>query len=77
MIWCLNLELRQKKFMLTYDGVKKDKYNLEDEKDLNEENYEEPERFLLGDCMEDDQRIFPSDLRLELMVNSRQLGVDV
>jgi hypothetical protein len=52
------------------DGVKKDEYNLEDEKDLNEENYEEPKRFLLVDCMEDDQRIiiFQSDLQWEIMV---------
>ena len=53
------------KFMMTYDGAKKDEYNMEDEKDLNEENYGEPKRFLLVDCIEDDQRIviFPSGLQ--------------
>ena len=77
MIWCL--EIRRKNVWRLHDGVKKDEYNLEDEKDFNEENYEEPKRFLLVDCMEDDQRIviFPSDLQLELMVKPRQLGVDV
>ena len=33
---------KTEEFMLTYDDVKKDKYNLEDEKDLSEENYEKP-----------------------------------
>ena len=49
---------------------------MDDEIDLN---YEEPKRFLLVDCIKDDQRIviFPSDLQLELMVKPRQLGVDV
>ena len=28
---------KTEQFVLTYDGVKKDDYNLEDEKDLNEE----------------------------------------
>ncbi len=52
---------------------------MEDEKDLNKENYEDPKRFLLLNCVEDDQRIviLPSDSQLELMVKPRQLGVDV
>ena len=77
MIWCL--ELRRKNLWRLQNGVKKDEYNLEDEKDLNKENYEEPKRFLLVDCVGDDQRIviFPSDSQLELMVKPRQLGVDV
>ena len=52
-------------------------WNLE--KDLNEENFEEPERFLLRYCMEDDQKIviFPTDLQLELWVKSRKLDADV
>ncbi len=56
--------IKTEKCMLTYDVVKKDEYNLEDEKDLNEENYEEPKRFLLVNCIEDDQIIviFLSDL---------------
>ena len=67
------------KCMLTYDGDKKDEYYLDDEKYLNEENYEEPKRFLLVDCIEHDQRIviFPSDFQREVMVKPRQLGVDV
>ena len=77
MIWCL--ELRRKNLWPLQNGVKKDEYNLEDEKYLNKENYEEPKRFLLVDCVGDDQRIviFPSDSQLELMVKPRQLGVDV
>ena len=68
MIWCL--ELRRKNVWRIHDSVKKDEYNLKDEKDLNKENYEEPKRFLLVDCIEDDQRIviFPSGLQWELMV---------
>ena len=49
--------------MLTYDGAKKDEYNLEDEKYFNEENYGEPKRFLLVDCIDQRIVIFPSGLQ--------------
>ena len=71
------LGTKTEKFMLTYEGAN-DKYNLDEDEEIDPSETEKPKHFLLVDCTEDDQRIiiFSSDLQLQLMAKSRQLGVD-